>query len=76
MPKGLFIVVPQAFRREIFRIGRKASGRSPVISRTPVARPPLDTYYRRRLGNVETRGPLAKRAVEQRGAKNGESENP
>ena len=45
-----------------------------VISRTPVPRLPLDTY-RRRLGNVETRGPLAKRAVKQRGAKNGESEN-
>ena len=46
-----------------------------VISRTPVARLPLDTY-RRRLGNVETRGPEAKRAVKQRGTKNGESENP
>ena len=46
-----------------------------VISRIPVARLPLYTY-RRRLGNVETRGPLAKRAVKQRGAKNGESENP
>ena len=37
-----------------------------VISRTPVVRLLLDTY-RRRLGNVETRGPLAKRAVKQRG---------
>ncbi len=45
-----------------------------VISRTPVARLPLDTY-RRRLGNVETREPLAKRAVKQCAAKNGESEN-
>ena len=41
----------------------------------PVARLPVDTY-RRRLGNVETRGPKVKKAVKQRGAKNGESENP
>ncbi len=50
-------------------------GRCLVISRTHVARLPVNTY-RRRLGNVEMRGPLAKWAVKQRGAKNGESENP
>ncbi len=41
----------------------------------PVARLPMHTC-RRGLGNVETRGPEAKWAVKQRGAKLRESENP
>ena len=45
-----------------------------VFSRTLVARLPVDTYQRE-LGNVETREPLAKWAVNQLGAKNGEWEN-
>ncbi len=40
-------------------------GRCLAISRTLVARLPLDTY-RRGLGNVETRGPKAKRSVKQK----------
>ena len=71
-------------QRDVFRqqtvpdtvsVDRARWCRSLVISRTPVARLPLDTYWGR-LGNVEMRGPVAKRAVKQRGAKNGESENP
>ena len=49
-------------------------GRCLVFSRTLAARLPVDTYQRE-LGNVETRGPLAKWAVNQLGAKNGEWEN-
>ena len=45
-----------------------------AFSRTFVARLPVDTY-RHGLGNVETRVPEANRAVKQRAAKNGESEN-
>ena len=49
-------------------------GRCLVISRTLVARLPLDTY-RRELGNVDTREPEQDLAVNQLAAKNGESEN-
>ena len=57
-------------QRAPFSRPRPLSGDQP----DPLARLPVDTY-RHRLGNVETRGPLAKRDVKQRGAKNGESEN-